>query len=325
MSYYDIQSVTDYIRRAAAARGIDPDTAVRVAQTEGLARNTWQSNIFSDRNGQRVREPSFGPFQMLVGGGNTGFPTGLGNEMINRFGIDPSDPANVYHTIDFALDTVANDGWRQWYGARDNGIGRWQGVRGDGRQARALGPENWGSRQMQTAQAQPVPTPPARPEGLLQNASMAGGPDTGAVSDVHRALGLLNQPRGSDGPMQMAAAPEEIPPYGPTRQQAPALPPPVNVPNAPMMASVPPAPPPAPAPTPPPPPAIGNGIDGIAGGNPLQGLLGLAKLAGGQQEDNREEQQQANQLWQSATNAHTAGLQAQANRRRQAMSRGLLG
>lgn len=125
MSYYDIDAVTQYIRQAAAARGIDPDTAVRVARTEGLARNTWQSNIRDNRG----REPSFGPFQMLVGGGDTGFPRGLGNAMLEQTGADPRDPRNVNATIDFALDTVMQDGWRQWYGAANNGIGRWDGVR----------------------------------------------------------------------------------------------------------------------------------------------------------------------------------------------------
>jgi hypothetical protein len=123
MSKYDLKEVTEYIRQAAIARGIDPDIAVRVARSEGLARNTWQSNV--RKNG--IREPSYGPFQMLVGGPGTGFPTGLGNELLNR-GIDPRDPANMNKVIDFALDTAARDGWRQWYGAAKAGIGRFDGI-----------------------------------------------------------------------------------------------------------------------------------------------------------------------------------------------------
>jgi hypothetical protein len=123
MSKYDLKEVTEYIRQAAIARGIDPDIAVRVARSEGLARNTWQSNV--RKNG--IREPSYGPFQMLIGGPGTGFPTGLGNELLNR-GIDPRDPANMNKVIDFALDTAARDGWRQWHGAAKAGIGRFDGI-----------------------------------------------------------------------------------------------------------------------------------------------------------------------------------------------------
>jgi len=122
---YDIDEVTNYIRDAAESRGINPQTALRVAQAEGLGEGIWQSNV---RNRRGLREPSYGPFQMLVGGEGTGFPAGLGNQFMEETGLDPRDPKNVLKTIDYALDTVAKDGWRQWYGARDNGIGRWDGI-----------------------------------------------------------------------------------------------------------------------------------------------------------------------------------------------------
>lgn len=112
-----------YAREAAAARGMDPDKFVRALKTEGLARNTWQSNV--KKNG--MREPSYGPMQLLVGDGKN-FPRGLGNKMIDQTGIDPSDPANWRASIDFGADTVAKEGWSQWYGPKNAGLDRWYGV-----------------------------------------------------------------------------------------------------------------------------------------------------------------------------------------------------
>src|SRR5215467_14123477 len=57
LDYNDKAAVSNYIRQAAIARGIDPDTAVAVANTEGL--NTY----IGDNNS------SFGPFQLHYGGG----------------------------------------------------------------------------------------------------------------------------------------------------------------------------------------------------------------------------------------------------------------
>ena len=118
--------VAGYIKQAAIARNIDPDVALRVAQSEGLASGVWQSNVM--KNG--VREPSFGPFQLLKGGAGTGFPTGLGNAFMSDTGLDPANPANVRQGIDFALDHAATNGWGAWYGARAAGIGNREGLGG---------------------------------------------------------------------------------------------------------------------------------------------------------------------------------------------------
>ncbi|RWO22812.1 hypothetical protein [Mesorhizobium sp.] len=116
-----------YIRQAAAARGINPDIAVRVAKSEGgLQDPTRQSN--AAKNGRR--EPSYGPFQLLIGGGSTGFPEGMGNAAL-RAGIDPRDPANAYRAIDFALDGAKNNGWGAWYGAKAQGITGKMGIGGN--------------------------------------------------------------------------------------------------------------------------------------------------------------------------------------------------
>lgn len=110
--------IETYIRQAALARGIDPDTAVRVAMSEGgLSNPVRQSDVV--KNGRR--EQSFGPFQMLMDKG------GLGDQAL-RHGIDPRDPNQWKQTVDFALDHAARHGWGSWYGANAVGIGNMQGI-----------------------------------------------------------------------------------------------------------------------------------------------------------------------------------------------------
>ncbi len=120
----DVPTMESYIRQSAAQRGIDPGVAVRVARSEGLQRGTWQSNVI--RKG--IREPSYGPFQLLVGGEGTGFPEGVGNRFIDATGLDPADPVNWRQSIDFALDTAGKQGWGQWYGSKAAGISPLQGI-----------------------------------------------------------------------------------------------------------------------------------------------------------------------------------------------------
>ncbi|WP_061976298.1 hypothetical protein [Aureimonas sp. AU20] len=104
---------------------MDPDKAVRVARSEGLAPGVYQSTL--GKNGRR--EPSYGPFQLLVGGEGTGYGKGLGNAFIEQTGLDPRDPSTVQQQIDFALDQAKAGGWSPWYGAAKAGIGKWDGIR----------------------------------------------------------------------------------------------------------------------------------------------------------------------------------------------------
>ncbi|MEC5291598.1 MULTISPECIES: hypothetical protein [unclassified Aurantimonas] len=172
---YDISAAEQYIRQAAAERGVDPDTAVRVARSEGLQRGTWQSN--ATKNG--VREPSFGPFQLLVGGEGTGFPTGMGNDFIQRTGLDPSDPKNLNAAIDFALDGAKQNGWGAWYGAKAAGIGNRQGIGGRGSAPSAA------------PRAMPQAAPPAAgasalmsPTPIAQQMGTLSGPAPALFGDV---------------------------------------------------------------------------------------------------------------------------------------------
>lgn len=108
-----------YIRQAARQRGIDPDTAVAVARSEGGLENpVRQSDYVNPRTGQR--EESYGPFQLYLGGG-------LGNAALEA-GIDPRNPSQWRQAVDFALDAVTRSGWGAWYGAKAIGVTGFDGI-----------------------------------------------------------------------------------------------------------------------------------------------------------------------------------------------------
>ncbi len=110
--------IESYIRQAAIQRGIDPDIAVRVAQSEGgLVDPVRQSDVIKEG----VREPSFGPFQLYMNGG-------LGNAFQAETGLHPSDPNAWRQGVDFALDSAKKDGWGAWYGAKNVGITGMDGI-----------------------------------------------------------------------------------------------------------------------------------------------------------------------------------------------------
>jgi hypothetical protein len=102
------------IREMATRFGIDPDVAMKVARSEGF-------NNFTGDNGT-----SFGSFQLHVTPGGKG--RALGDQFREKTGLDPSDPRNEAATIQFALSQAARTGWKDFHGARNTGIGDWQGV-----------------------------------------------------------------------------------------------------------------------------------------------------------------------------------------------------
>ena len=98
----------NYIRQAAIRNGIDPEVALRVAQSEGFDKYT----------GDQGR--SFGDWQLFTGGG-------LGNEA-EKAGINVRDPSTWKEQTDFALRKAREGGWGPWNGAKRVGIGNWQGI-----------------------------------------------------------------------------------------------------------------------------------------------------------------------------------------------------
>lgn len=118
MQLPDIKEVESYIRVIAKQYGIDPEIAVRVAKSEGLAPGVWQSNFVKDGK----REQSYGPFQLYEGGG-------LGNKFKQLFGVSASDPSTWKQQVSFALQEAKKSGWSPWYGAARAGIGNFEGIR----------------------------------------------------------------------------------------------------------------------------------------------------------------------------------------------------
>jgi len=111
--------VEAYIRRAAAARGIDPEQAVRVARSEGLNKG---ARAIGD-NGS-----SFGPFQLHYGrmAGGLNAVDGLGDKFTRKTGLHASDPSTWQSQVDFSLDEARKGGWGPWHGWRGSpfaGIG----------------------------------------------------------------------------------------------------------------------------------------------------------------------------------------------------------
>jgi hypothetical protein len=207
----------NYIRQAAAARGIDPDIAVRVARSEGGLNDPIRQSLVM-KNGRQ--EPSYGPFQLLVGGGETGFPEGLGNRALAA-GIDPRNPADAYRGIDFALDTAAKTGWGQWYGAKAAGLDNFAGIGGrpsgvsptapmmvaDGPKGQEAYPApSFGS--MAVAQAPKTSASPV-PPGVLAAASAPK-----SAADIFGAMALAPQQQPQFSPVQI---------MGPSAEQANAL------------------------------------------------------------------------------------------------------
>jgi hypothetical protein len=109
----------DFIREAAAARGIDPDIAVKVAKSEGLGHS-----FMGDQG------TSSGDWQLHQRGGSgvssANQRPGLGDEFAKKYG--PPTQANWKQQTEFSLDQALKGGWGPWHGAGRVGIGKWQGL-----------------------------------------------------------------------------------------------------------------------------------------------------------------------------------------------------
>lgn len=111
-----VEQMEAYIRQKAVEMGIDPEIAVRVARSEGLRPDTWQSNVQQPYG----REASYGPYQLHVD--PTGKRPGMGNDFMKATGLDPADPATWKTGVDYALGRAKEGGWSPWFGAKKIGI-----------------------------------------------------------------------------------------------------------------------------------------------------------------------------------------------------------
>lgn len=189
---------TPVIIQAAQRYGVDPRTALKVAGSEGGVKGWKQSLV---KKGDEY-EPSFGPFQLLVGDG-VKFPKGMGNQFMEETGLDPRDPANAEAAIDFAMKQASKLGWGQWYGAAKVGVGKFDGIGGKGNgqsfdYAQAKGAKAG-------AYADPaVSAPNATPQ--------AGGRQGNAIDRVLAALAPTGTPSGATSPTTTGASTPAVTP-----------------------------------------------------------------------------------------------------------------
>ena len=106
-----VQEHAAFIRQAAAALGIDPNYALRVANSEGL------HSFYGDRN------TSFGDFQLHIKNNIPGLSLGgLGDSFKKETGLDPTNPHNWRAMDLYALKQAKKGGWGPWHGAAHVGI-----------------------------------------------------------------------------------------------------------------------------------------------------------------------------------------------------------
>jgi hypothetical protein len=194
-----VQRVGQLINKHFPQYGHDPNVAFRLARGEGAQEGTWQSRVPTKGGG---RETSYGPFQLLVGGG-------LGDRFIRETGLDPRDPSTLEEQVKFVARVLPETGWAPWMAAPKLGIGRWQGIgrggpRAAGETADIPGAEPVGSAPSPDVAEflQPL-TPDQRIAGAME---AAGEPPAAAVRPGSLADLIAPLPRGSSG-----AASEDVP------------------------------------------------------------------------------------------------------------------
>lgn len=170
-----MSAIEAYIRQRAPLYGIDPDVAVRVANSEGGLHDPFQRGRGKAPHSQDPSlgplENSFGPYQLYVSG--TG--AGLGDRAMAA-GIDPSK--NWQGGVDYALNEISQKGWGQWYGAKGQGITGMMGV--GGRPANAPAPQGGAPAVMDGTKGDEQVRPAgysSRPQGPIEAAGGGYGSD----------------------------------------------------------------------------------------------------------------------------------------------------
>jgi hypothetical protein len=107
--------VQDYIRKAALARGVDPNMALKVVAGEGGFNPNWVGG--GDENS------SFGPFQLHYGGISRRFPhAGEGDAFTAATGLSAKTNATWRQQVDFALNEIVKSGWGPWKGSSSHSM-----------------------------------------------------------------------------------------------------------------------------------------------------------------------------------------------------------
>lgn len=113
-----------YIRQSAIAHGINPDIALRIANTEGL-----RGSIPGVHNTVGDKGTSFGPFQLHYASRIPGLTLGgLGDAYTRATGHHASDARHWKEQTDFAMEQARKGGWGPWHGRFGAGIGVHDGI-----------------------------------------------------------------------------------------------------------------------------------------------------------------------------------------------------
>src|SRR3954467_3117641 len=128
--------IEDFIRGAAELRGINPDVAVRVCNTEGGVTEPARLGDFSGPPWYSGK--SWWALQLHYGGGGLPAPrrharggagsaawgraAGMGNGFSPLPGWQPGDPAAWRDAARYGLNRARTGGWNAWYGAATVGI-----------------------------------------------------------------------------------------------------------------------------------------------------------------------------------------------------------
>jgi hypothetical protein len=144
-----------FIREAAVARGINPDIAIRVCETEGGVTEPARKGDFSGP--PWYSGISFWALQLHYGGVGTpygawGHTAGMGNGFSTLTGWQPGDPAAWRDAARYGLNRARTGGWGQWYGAASVGITGFMGI--DRQVPWDANAERW---DYETGQTAPVP------------------------------------------------------------------------------------------------------------------------------------------------------------------------
>jgi len=118
-----------FIREASAARGINPDIAVRVCETEGGVTEPARLGDFSGPPWYSGK--SWWALQLHYGGNGYsawGHTAGMGNGFTSLTGWAPGEPAAWRDAARYGLNRARASGWNAWYGAATVGITDFMGI-----------------------------------------------------------------------------------------------------------------------------------------------------------------------------------------------------
>jgi hypothetical protein len=148
-----VTDIEAFIREAAAMRGINPDVAVRVCETEGGVTEPARLGDFSGPPWYSGK--SWWALQLHYGGTGYeawGHTAGMGNGFTALTGWAPGDPAAYRDAARYGLNRARTGGWGAWYGAASVGITAFMGI--DRQHPWDANAETW---DYETGQAPPLP------------------------------------------------------------------------------------------------------------------------------------------------------------------------